>query len=437
MSKDRTGEKTGSNIAWVAKDGLCTGCGTCTALCPRGAIRMVIDEKQGIYLPVIDAALCNDCGICLKVCPGHEVDFVKLNEFAFGTQPADPLLGHYIACYTGHATDQEIRYNCSSGGLVTALLIHMLESGEIDGALVTRMRKDRPLEPEPFIARTREEIYEARGSKYCPVPANVALKEILEKPGRYAVVGLPCHMHGLRKAEMINSTLRERVVMRLGLVCSHEFNFVGTKATLKKQGIKTDDVNEIKYRGEGWPGSMKVGLQNGETALIPYDHYILPHQLYFYSIKRCLLCVDFIGRFSDATLMDAWLPDIIGNDNNGTSLLIVRTNKCHAWLVQAVRQNGMKLFQIRATQVLHSQGGARLKNSYFRAHSRIMKFFNSRVPAYGVIAPQSRLIHYLRVVVMGMNYFISRNNYIRWLIGPAIALERRFFNAAKASLKSI
>jgi coenzyme F420 hydrogenase subunit beta len=45
-----------------------------------------------------------------------------------------------------------------------------LEEGIIDGALVTRMKKDRPLEPEPFIARTREEIIEASKSKYCGVP---------------------------------------------------------------------------------------------------------------------------------------------------------------------------------------------------------------------------------------------------------------------------
>ena len=35
------------------------------------------------------------------------------------------------------------------------------------------MKKDNPLEPEPFIARTREEIIEASKSKYCPVPANI------------------------------------------------------------------------------------------------------------------------------------------------------------------------------------------------------------------------------------------------------------------------
>jgi len=79
---------------------------------------------------------------------------------------------------------------------VTALFIFALEKGLIDGALVTGMKKDKPLEPEPFIARTREKIISARGSKYCSVPANIALKEILKakEEERFAVVGLPCHI---------------------------------------------------------------------------------------------------------------------------------------------------------------------------------------------------------------------------------------------------
>ncbi|MHC1595636.1 MAG: coenzyme F420 hydrogenase/dehydrogenase beta subunit N-terminal domain-containing protein [Candidatus Syntropharchaeales archaeon] len=99
--------------------------------------------------------------MCYKVCPGHEVDFKELNLEIFGKEPDDILIGNYLNCYIDHATDHEIRYNSASGGLVTALLIYMLEEGLIDGALVTRMKANNPLEPEPFIARTREEIIEA------------------------------------------------------------------------------------------------------------------------------------------------------------------------------------------------------------------------------------------------------------------------------------
>ena len=108
------------------------------------------------------------------------------------------------------------------------VLISALEKNLIDGALVTRMKKDNPLESEAFIARTKEEIISASKSKYCPVAANISLKQILKEEGRFAVVGLPCHLHGIRKAEKINKALGKKIVFHFGLLCSHMVNFIGT-----------------------------------------------------------------------------------------------------------------------------------------------------------------------------------------------------------------
>ena len=251
---------TDETITQVVKDGLCTGCGTCVALCPNEAIKLTINEKKRIYAPELNEEKCNICGICYEVCLGHSVDFNQLNLETFGKKPEDVLIGNYLNCYIGHSTDYDIRYNSASGGLVTQLLIFALEEGIIDGALVTRMKKDNPLEPEPFIAGTKEEIIEASRSKYCPVPANIALKEILEsKEGeRFAVVGLPCHIHGIRKAEIINKKLKEKIVLHIGIFCSHAPNFWGTELLLERMSIKREEVIKLDYRGEGWPGSMKI-----------------------------------------------------------------------------------------------------------------------------------------------------------------------------------
>ena len=36
------------------------------------------------------------------------------------------------------------------------------------------------------------------------MPANLRLREVLDRDGRVAVVGLPCHIHGLRLANAVN-----------------------------------------------------------------------------------------------------------------------------------------------------------------------------------------------------------------------------------------
>ena len=67
-----------NTISQVVKDELCTGCGTCIALCPKEAIKLTIDEKS-IYIPELDENKCNNFGICYKICPGYEINFKKLN----------------------------------------------------------------------------------------------------------------------------------------------------------------------------------------------------------------------------------------------------------------------------------------------------------------------------------------------------------------------
>jgi len=352
-----SGERKARDISFVARSGLCTGCGTCVALCPQSAIRIEIVRKRGIYLPRVNEKACNACGICLRVCPGRGVDFAMLNQVAFGHQPQDNLLGNYIGCYTGHAADKDIRYNSSSGGLVSALLIFALERGMIDGALVTRMNPDKPLEPQPFIARTEEEILSAAGSKYCPVPANIALDDILKaKEGeRFAVVGLPCHMHGLRKAELVNSKLKERVALRVGLFCGSTANFAGTRLLLGKMRIKGTDVIGIKYRGTGWPGHLSVEMHDSERKSLPYNHSITVLGTFF-TPKRCQLCLDGAAELADISFGDAWLPRFAGNEI-GESILILRNEISRALIEKLVAEAFMELVETNVKDVIISQKG--------------------------------------------------------------------------------
>ena len=254
----------------IINKGLCTGCGTCVALCPHDAIKLIIDGGKGIYVPTIIEELCTDCGLCYKICPGYEVDFKSLNLQIFGKESSNSVIGNNLNCFVGYTTDESVRFNSSSGGLITAVLLFALDNKLIDGALVTRMKKDNPLEPEPFIARTKEEIIEASQSKYCPVPANIALDEILksEKNEKFAVVGLPCHIHGIRKVEQINKKLKDKIVFHFGIVCNHAPTFLATEFLLKKLNIKKEDIKLLSYRGEGWPGGMKIITKKNKVHFI-------------------------------------------------------------------------------------------------------------------------------------------------------------------------
>ena len=206
---------------------------------------MEIDARMGIYVPVRDASKCTGCGLCEAVCPFLSLDLKALNEAVFGSPPEHPYLGHFRAVYLGYATDQELRWSASSGGLATVLLLKALEDGLIDGAVLVRMRSRRPLVPEPFVARTGRDVLDAMGSKYCPVPLGMAIGEALEELGRMAVVGLPCHIMALRKAEMAVKELEERVALRIGLFCFHTAGFHALSLMLHRLGVRPRDVAHL------------------------------------------------------------------------------------------------------------------------------------------------------------------------------------------------
>ena len=138
--------------------------------------------------------------------------------------------------------------------LVTQVLLYALENSIIDGVLVTKMNKKNPLHPEVFIAKKKSDIISASKSKYCPVPLNSALKEISESKGKFAVVGLPCHIQGLRKAIRVNPLLKERITLFLGLMCSYNRNFYATQYLLDALKINPEKVQSLEYRGRGYPG---------------------------------------------------------------------------------------------------------------------------------------------------------------------------------------
>lgn len=404
------GEMSDETIAQVVKDNLCTGCGTCIALCPNEAIKLTTDERKGIYIPEISEDKCNECGICYKVCPGHEVDFKAQNLEIFGKEPEDILIGNYLNCYIGHATDYEIRYNSASGGLITQLLIFALEEGIIDGALVTRMKKDNPLEPEPFIARTKEEIIEASKSKYCPVPANIALREILDVDGRYAVVGLPCHVQGLRKAEQINKKLKERVALHLGIFCNHAPNFWGTKLLLQRLKVREDEVIKLDYRGEGYPGSMKISQKSGELLLPDYWSFV---GAYFFYPTRCLLCSDGICELADISFGDAWLPEL-SDDKIGRSIVVSKSEIGDKVLRTMKSKDKVELDEIDAKKVVRSQMGMLyFKKKNLNARNKLFKV----VPKYNqnnLLEPDT--IDRLLALFPYLNSYASSNSFLRWLL---------------------
>ena len=311
------------SVQHVYDDGLCTQCGACAALCPKEGIDLPWDAERG-YRVVVRAEACNDCGHCLTVCPGPGIDFSpgawwRGDEAA---APAPDFLGPWRGLWFGWATDPGIRHAGASGGVATALLQGALERGVVDGVLLVGSDPDDALATLPVLARTADEVAACRGSKYNVAAVDLLLRRVMDEPGRYALVGLPCHLHALRLAQRHSRRLRERVVFTLGIFCGLTAEPRATALAARRSGLTPSDLARVAYRGPGWPGGLRLETRAGAVREVPYPDYYDDY-VAACTPPRCRLCPDALAELADISVGDAWLDRFTGSD--GVSDLIART----------------------------------------------------------------------------------------------------------------
>ena len=173
-------------------------------------------------------------------------------------------MGEHICARMGYAADGNIRANAASGGMVTALLCHMLETGEIDGAWVTRSEiKDGKLGYKTFIATTREELMESSSSVYMYMPLMKHVDMLREFNGKLAVVLVPCQMRAFTAMLEKEPALKEKVVLKLGLYCSGSHSENATLVPLRKKKISLEGAKRLYYRRGHWRGLSTVQYEDG------------------------------------------------------------------------------------------------------------------------------------------------------------------------------
>jgi coenzyme F420 hydrogenase subunit beta len=324
-------------------------------LCPRGNIRQEQDGEKRYRIRIVDPSLCESCpGLCLQVCPGHAVDVDALNQQVFGRTPPDYLAGNVVSAFLGHATDTGVRERASSGGIVSALLIQALESGQIDGAFLVQNVPGEPFSPSFDLATTRASVLAAAGSKYWPTPVGCRLGDILRGKGCYAFVGTPCQIQALRKAERVYPALERKIAFRIGLFCGRRATAAGQVFMLRKMGIDPEDVLEMRYREGAWPGHLVVRLRDGghvemgrEEHLPGFSGHLFPH-------PRCVLCHDSLAELADISVGDSLRLEEERGENE-FSLVVARTEAGMTALRTAETAEAIRLRAVDAGAMVHSQ----------------------------------------------------------------------------------
>jgi len=383
--------KNKPTISFVVRNKLCNGCGICVDACPTQAISM--KTQKGLFVPIINNNLCiNDkgCSKCFQVCPGIGIDLKNKSKQLYEQNDCkyDNFIGYHQNCYSGFSNDHNIRYHSASGGLLSQLLIYLLQKKLIAGAVVTRFKQEFPSTPETIIATSREEILSGKSSKYCPVSQDGIISEIKKREGKYVIVGLPCHIHGFRKYEKTDSVFRDKVLGYFSIYCSSTRTFLATEYLFNYYKIDPKNLNYFAYRDDGCLGFLKAISDNQEIK-VPYRKYYSQLRSFF-KPKRCLTCIDHYGYLADICFGDIQTGRY-KSDTIGVNSVITRSRYFDDLIVQAKNEGVISLKYINSSIINESQQEMlqQIKKNIFALNMVIDKMLGNAIPKYDVMLEKS------------------------------------------------
>lgn len=269
----------------------CIGCGLCRS---ELHTEMYRDEK-GYQKPHFVATKETE-NFLKEVCPVTGLSSGKLQTKA--------LWGKSVSVLAAYANDMQIRRKASSGGVLTALAIYLLESKQVDGIIQVKVCEENPIETICRVSTTREDVMECCGSRYSISSPWMSLSEIVQSNKKYAAVGKPCDIAALRRLREYNKTY-ECILYLFSFFCAGLPSKQVNERLLQQLGCEKERCKTLSYRGNGWPGSATATDFDGKTYEMEYSKAwgdILGRDIHPY----CRLCIDGIGEAADISCGDGW-----------------------------------------------------------------------------------------------------------------------------------
>ena len=284
--RDQKGISFGHLYRDIIKPGICTQCGACIASCE--VLRLEGGRPKLV-------GKCTACGVCYNQCPR-----------TITTEAA--LVGRFREVLTARSGPKGIRGQ--DGGVISSLLLYALDEGLIDSAVVTATHPDEPWRPIPIIAKNRDDLMRASGSKYTHALTMDALFSTIKMGARsVAFVGNSCNIDAVHKMQtspqgLLHLFMRANI-LKLGLFCMDTFDYDGMKAFFKGQGIALGEIEKMTIK----KGKFVVETVAGKHVFDLGD---------FDGIRSssCRYCTDFASENTDISFGG------VGSKDGSTTVLV-------------------------------------------------------------------------------------------------------------------